>query len=236
MRAPTLTYTLSVASGLDLDAYRSEHVDERIRRAVARERVGDPHGLVRLVGADSAARARFRRSVAVSVSGLFRDPAQFDLLERELLPPLLAGGGRLSVWSAGCADGSELYSVAMLLDRMGALDRALLLGSDVLEENLAVAERGVYGDVTVSDLIRTRVRWEKRDLIRQGPPPGPWRVVLCRNVAIYLTPSAKRRLHATLAGALADGGLLMLGRSERLASPSSLGLDRVGPHAYRRRP
>jgi chemotaxis protein methyltransferase CheR len=234
VRAATLTDALSVASGLHLDAYRSDHVDERIRRAVARERVGDPHGLVRLVGAESAARARFRRSIAVSVSGLFRDPAQFDLLERELLPALVADGGRMSVWSAGCADGSELYSVAIVLDRLGALDRSLLLGSDVLEENIAAAERGVYGEVAVSDELRAQVRWERRDLVRRGPPRGRWRLVLCRNFAIYLAPAVKRRLHETLARTLSVGGILLLGRSERLPSPASLGLERVGPHAYRR--
>jgi chemotaxis protein methyltransferase CheR len=232
--AQKLPPALAVAAGLDLDAYRPEHVRKRVRRALQREHVVDVGDLARLLGSDAAARARFRSSIAVSVSGLFRDPAQFDLLERELLPPLVAGDGRLSVWSAGCADGSELYSVAILLDRMGALDRSLLLGSDVLEDNLAAAERGVYGDVTASDRLRTHVRWEERNLVRQGPPPGRWRLVLCRNLAIYLTPSDKRSLHETLAGALADGGILMLGRSERLASPSSLGLERIGPHAYRR--
>ena len=225
---------LSIAAGLDLDAYRPEHVGECVRRALERERVANLDSLVRLLDSDAAVRTRFRRSIAVSVSGLFRDPAQFNLLERELLPPLVADSGHVSAWSAGCADGSELYSVAILLDRLGALDHSLLLGSDVLEENLAAAEGGVYGDLTVSDRLRSRVRWERRDLVREGPPPGTWRLVLCRNLAIYLAPAAKRRLQETLAGALAEGGILLLGRSERLASPSSFGLERVRPHAYRR--
>jgi chemotaxis protein methyltransferase CheR len=104
---------LSEAAGLDLAHYRALHVNERIRRALEREqleRVGD---LVKLVRSDASARCRFRRSVAVSVTGVFRDPAQFALLERHLLPPLLATGRKLRVWSAGCSDGSELYSVGL---------------------------------------------------------------------------------------------------------------------------
>lgn len=73
------------------------------------------------------------------MTGLFRDPAQFALLRAEILPPLLADDRRISVWSAGCADGSELHSVAMLLAQLGALSRSLLLGSDLLEENLVLA-------------------------------------------------------------------------------------------------
>ena len=225
---------LSRAAGLELGAYREEHVAERVRRALERERVDGLQGLIGLLAADRDARSRFRRSVAVSVSGLFRDPAQFELLEHELLPALLADGRRLRVWSAGCADGSELYSVGILLQRLGALDDAFLLGSDLLEENLAAAAAGVYGEVTVSDELRARLRWERRDLVRAGAPAGTWRLVLCRNLAIYLTSSAKRSLHEALAGSLAPGGILMLGRSERQAEPRKLGLERIAPHVYRR--
>ena len=230
----TLFRALSEASGLKLLSYRAEHFDECLRRALEREGAADTAELVRLVRSDRAARARFRRLVAISVSGLFRDPAQFDLLERELLPPLLARGRRMSVWSAGCADGSELYSVAIVLERLGALERSFLLGSDLLEENLAVARRGRYGDVAISAGLRARVRWEQRDLVRDGGPGGAFRLVLCRNVAIYLAQAAKRALHELLARSLAIGGVLLLGRSERLSDPAALGLERVVPHAYRR--
>jgi chemotaxis protein methyltransferase CheR len=228
------TRALSRVVGVDLSAYRERHVSRRIERAVVREEAGDVTGLVRLLRADAGARRRFRRSVAVSVSRLFRDPEQFDLLERELLPPLVASGRRLRVWSAGCADGAELCSVAFVLDRVGALDRTLLLGSDLLDENLEAARRGVYGDVTVPDGLRARVRWERRDLVREGPPSGRWHVVLCRNVAIYLTREARDGLHATLAAALAPGGVLLVGRSEWVPRAAALGLEPAGPHAYRR--
>lgn len=226
--------TLSEASGLSLASYRAEHVGDCVARALEREGAADPGALARLLRGDRDARNRFRRSVAVSVSGLFRDPAQFDALEQHVLPDLLARRGRLSVWSAGCADGSELYSVAVVLERLHALDRAFLLGSDLLEENLALARRGKYGDVTIAPALRARARWEQRDLVRDGAPGRGFRLVLCRNVAIYLDQAAKRELHRTLAGSLAPGGALLLGRSERLADPAALGLERVVPHLYRK--
>jgi chemotaxis protein methyltransferase CheR len=228
------TRALSEAADLELAAYREEHVQERVRRALAREGVADEAALAGLLAADSVARGRFRRSLAISVSGLFRDPAQFELLERELLPPLVASRRRLRVWSAGCADGSELYSLALVLERLGALDRSFLLGSDVLDENLAAARAGVFGDVAIDASIRRRLRWEQRDLVRHGSAPGPWHVILCRNLAIYLSQAAKRALHEHLVAALAPGGVLLLGRSERLARPHELGLARAGAHAYRR--
>ena len=148
---------------------------------------------------------------------------------------MLAGARKLRVWSAGCADGSELYTVALLLQAEGALERSFLLGSDVLEENLALARHGAYAEQTIPAELRMRARWEQRELVRDGAPAGRWNVILCRNVAIYLTQEAKDALHRTLAGALSRAGVLLLGRSERISDPAALGLESTGPHAYRRR-
>jgi chemotaxis protein methyltransferase CheR len=229
-----LPHALSDASGLTLGGYRPEHVREQVRRALERERLDGTSGLVDLLRVDLDARRRFRRSIAVSVSGFFRDPHQFALLERELLPAALARDGKTRVWSAGCADGSELYSIGVLLHRAGALERSFLLGSDVLEENLAAARRGTGFGAAPAQAIRRRLRWEARDLLRDGPAPGKWQVVLCRNVCIYFDRASKAALHRGLADALARRGILLLGRSERVSDPASLGLERVAPSAYRK--
>jgi chemotaxis protein methyltransferase CheR len=223
---------LERACGLPLASFRSEHVTEQVARACRRAAVTDERALARTLRADPRERGRFRRSIAISHAAMFRDPEQFALLEQEVLPRLLVGGGRISAWSAGCSDGSELYTLGIVLERLDALDRALLLGSDLLEENLAIARRGAFDGVTES--LRARVRWERRDLAADGPPPGRWRLVLCRNVAIYLAPDARRRLYATLTAALARRGVLLLGRSERLLDAAALGLRTIGPHAYER--
>jgi chemotaxis protein methyltransferase CheR len=225
--------TLSRTSGLDLGIFRDAHVERRVGEALVRTDSPDVAALARRLSSDPAARQRFRRAIAVSVTGLFRDPQQFDVLEAQL--PSLADMPRLRVWSAGCSDGSELWSVAAVLDRLGMLDRALLLGSDLLDENVARALAGPDPARDDVELPRwARLHFERRDIVNEGAPAGPWHVVLCRNVAIYLTPPARSTLHRTVAGALAPGGMLLLGRSERITDPSALGLQRVAPHAYRR--
>jgi chemotaxis protein methyltransferase CheR len=220
---------LEHVSGLPLASFRTEHVAQQVRRAIVREQVASEESLARVLRRDHDARRRFRRSVAISHGAMFRDPEQFTLVEEVLLPRLLAGGKRLSVWSAGCADGAELHTLAIVLGRLGVLGQSILLGSDLLEENLVLARAGEYPDE-----VRARVRWERRDLSTDGPPPGRWRLVLCRNVAIYLAPEARRRVYETLVSALGARGILLLGRSERLIDPGALGLRQVGPHAYER--
>jgi chemotaxis protein methyltransferase CheR len=221
---------LERVSGLPLTEFRSDHVRKQIARACARSGVDGEAALAGTLRRDGAARRRFRRSIAISHGALFRDPAQWVLLEDVLLPRLLAHEGtRLSVWSAGCADGAELHTAGLVLARLGVLERSVLLGSDLLEENVAAARAGTYPPA-----VRARMRWEQRDLAGDGPPPGRWRLVLCRNVAIYLSRAARERLYATLVGALGTRGVLLLGRSERLSDPAALGLRPAGPHAYER--
>jgi chemotaxis protein methyltransferase CheR len=223
---------LSRALGIDLRAFRPAHVESRVAGALAVEGLGDWDALSRLAASDAATRARLRRSIAISFTRRGRDPEQLDLLRTRLLPPLLAEGRALRVWSAGCSTGAEACDLADVLARRGARP-ARLLGSDLLHENAAVAAAGHGGEASCP-CADAGARYEQRDIVRDGPPGGLWDLVLCRNVAIYLGERARARLHEAVTGALAPGGVLLLGRSERLADPRSLGLERAGPHAYRR--
>jgi chemotaxis protein methyltransferase CheR len=71
----------------------------------------------------------------------------------------------------------------------------------------------------VTDRFREAVAFERHD-IRTDPPPGDgFDLVLCRNLAFtYFDESGQRAVAAQLAGALRDGGALVLGRHETLPS------------------
>jgi chemotaxis protein methyltransferase CheR len=225
---------LAEASGIDLESYRQAHVSACVARALARHQAPSVAGLARLCRRDPAVRASLRRSILVPVTGLFRDPEQFDLLSQRVLPALLGTRRGLGVWSAGCSDGSELYSVVLLLRRLGALEGSRLVGSDLSGRRLDVARGGGVVSGAVRREAGPVLRWERRDLIREPPPPGAFDLVLCRNVAIYFGSAAQQALHAKLAAALRPGGVLMLGAYEQLLAPGRFGLAAAGPHLYRK--
>lgn len=226
--------TLSAASDLELAMYRASHLEARVARALERGSLSGVDELGSILRRDPAARTEFRRSVAISVTGFFRDADQFELLKQYV--GHLRSVARPRVWSAGCSTGAELWTLAVILDRIGAAGRAQLLGSDILEENIRRARAGLdEGELAGHVLPSDATPWfEVRDIVRQGPPGGGWDVVLCRNMAIYLEPDARLQLHAQLADCLVPGGLLLLGRSERLSAPRELGMEFVAPHLYRR--
>jgi chemotaxis protein methyltransferase CheR len=226
--------SLARASGLALQSYRQAHVSACVARALARHETQSVAGLARLCQRDPAVRATLRRCILVPVTGLFRDPEQFELLEERVLPGLLGRGGGLSAWSAGCSDGSELYSVVLMLWRLDALASSRLLGSDLSAGRIELARRGAMVSATLREEARPVIRWECRDLLREPPPPGAFDLVLCRNVTIYFEPPAQRAVYVKLAAALQPGGVLMLGTCERLLAPAQFGLAVAGPHLYRR--
>lgn len=206
--------------------------------------------------------------LVIGVTSFFRDAAVFEALRNEALPNLLArrcrewalrGNGSpvgppLRVWSAGCSDGAELYSVAMLLAEWGALGagRAELLGTDCRPDAVARAAAGAFdraalrnvppslreryctdegGVSRVSAALRDVTAWRTGDVLAASEP-GRWDVVLCRNLAIYLQPDAAAALWTRLAAAVRPGGLLVLGNAERPVGVR--GLVPVGPCLYRR--
>lgn len=229
-------HSLSAACALDLANFRRSHLVARVAKALTAERVSSVAELRDRITLDHSARSAFRRSVAISVTSMFRDAEQFDALAdvlRDLPPPTRP----VRAWSAGCSTGEEVWTIAATLARTERAAGATVLGSDVLAENVQAARTL---QPTVTDLRGMRLpsdlqlRFECRDIARQGPPGVAWDLVLCRNVAIYLDEEQRHAVHRTLASAVAQGGLLMLGRSERLGDPAALGLERLRPHIYRR--
>ena len=176
-------------------------------------------------------------SLLIGTTEFFRDQAVFDELRWRALPALLErrGASGLDVWSAGCSDGAELYSVAVLLAEAGALDRSRLLGTDCRAGAIERAREARYhagafdaapaelrhkyfredaGWIVPDEALRRAVAWEVGDILR-GRPAHSLDLVLCRNVAIYLEPAAGNELWAGLVHALRPGGVLVVGRAER---------------------
>jgi chemotaxis protein methyltransferase CheR len=225
--------SLADALGLPLASYRPEHVRDCAMRIMRRHELRDVGSLIGLIDSDPDVRIRLRRSIAVSTTGLFRDPSQLRWLDASVIPGLVAAHRHLRTWSAGCAGGEEAFTLAMMLEWNGALESCEVVGSDILEESLADAEGGVSGGARIPPSLRQRVQWDLRDLISAGPP-GQFELVLCRNLLSFLTPAAADSVARTLAGSLTRGGVLLVAREERVENCEALGLTEMSPSAYRR--
>ncbi|HYW43344.1 MAG TPA: CheR family methyltransferase [Bryobacteraceae bacterium] len=194
-------------------------------------------------------RALERRIIDAITTGetlFFRDTAPFDLLRHKIVPELIDrqarnGAARIRIWSAACSTGQEVYSIAILLkELLGDPDRygLRLLGTDISDQAVARASRGVYSPVEISrglsDALRTKYflpvasGWQIRDEIRgmasfkklnlmqDLSALGRFDVILCRNVAIYFTERDRIALFGRIAKALEPDGSLLVGAMESL--------------------
>jgi chemotaxis protein methyltransferase CheR len=184
--------------------------------------------------------------VTVQETGFFRHPDQFAALAHQVLPRL---EGPVVVWSAGCANGQEAYSLAMELAASGLPDWQVV-ATDISATAVARARTGRYSTAEVAGLpvahrhwlrpagdlwevdpaLRRRVRVERANLTAWFPvEPGRCQVVFCRNVLIYLSRTVARSFLDRLATWLAPGGLVFLGYSEAVLAPTPhLRFQRVG--------
>ena len=183
----------------------------------------------------------------------FRDKPTFDQLPQEILPELArrrAGTKRLSIWSAGCSTGQEVYSLAMLFaeqkERWAGWSIELI-GTDVSHRAINAARSGLYSQfevqrgLGVTQMLRHfdeatggwQIREDARRMVhfRQhnvlGPPPGrhPFDLVLCRNVLLYFDRATRAAAFERLANAVASDGFLMLGAGETVVGQT----DRFTP-------
>ena len=66
------------------------------------------------------------------------------------------------------------------------------------------------------------------------PRPAAYDLILCRNTVIYFAEPIRDELHVRLAEALRPGGYLVIGSTERVSTPSALGLVMQHPFIYRK--
>ncbi|MCC7126732.1 MAG: hypothetical protein IT178_17915, partial [Acidobacteria bacterium] len=150
----------------------------------------------------------------------------------------------------GCSSGAELYSVAMLLAEAGRLHDATLVGVDCRPDAVSAARAGVFPDAAMTGIVPSRrqayfdavsggwrvayalrrhTTWVLHDVL-QATPAGPWDLVLCRNVCIYLQSRSADALLRALVQDLRPGGALVLGKAEQ--PPRGLGLHERARGVY----
>jgi chemotaxis protein methyltransferase CheR len=197
-------------------------------------------------------RSELIEAVRVGESRLFRHRSQIEVLTGIVAPALRARGQRaVRVWSAGCAAGEEPYTLAIVLSRALPGCAISILATDVSAGALAQALTATYpraalqhvpapyrdrfqidGDgIRVAPQIAALVQFERANLL-DGATPRGCDVVWCRNVLIYFTADARRRVVDRLVDATVPGGFVFVGYSESLRDVPELEGMRANDAVY----
>jgi chemotaxis protein methyltransferase CheR len=242
--------------GIDLSQYRLSYFERRLGTRLRALGITTYRQYGAYLGEHPEEFARLLNSLTVNVTDFFRDPPMWKILRGEVIPAIVkakAGTGQRGIraWSAGCATGEEAYSLAMaFLAELGADAPKYLLtvmATDLDPLALATAKTAEFDAAKLEHLsgqdrlrfvttegkrfkvlpeVTEHVRFRKHNLFADEPPLA-MDLILCRNVFIYFTREQQERITNVFHRALARGGYLVLGRTEKMTSGAAGGFEPV---------
>jgi chemotaxis protein methyltransferase CheR len=242
--------------GVDLLQYKRGQMERRVRTWAQRRGTPELAAYGERLKADADELDAFLDRVTINVSHLWRHEEQWDALQRDVLPEVAARNGRVRGWSAGSSYGAEAFTLAAVCREVVPSAAVTIVGTDLDRRMVARARTGEFsaedarsapaavlhrhfeplegGAWRASRALRTLVRFEQGDLLRMPVPNARYDLIMCRNTVIYFTEGVRDALHARLADALAPGGYLVVGTSERVADARSLRLVSTHHFIYRK--
>jgi chemotaxis protein methyltransferase CheR len=237
----------------DFRGYSRGSLHRRLHRALHRHELESLSQLQHRLLRDPAIFAELMGFLTIQVSEMFRDPAYFRALREQVIPHLKTYPS-LKVWIAGCANGEEFYSLAILFREEGLEDRTIFYCTDISPAALKKAEAGIYdldriqqftenhrlaggktslstyytaayGAAVFDKSLRRRAVFAEHNLA-SDQVFAEAQLVSSRNVLIYFDRNLQDRALGLFGESLVRGGFLGLGSKETLRfSSTSEGFD-----------
>jgi two-component system CheB/CheR fusion protein len=231
-------------TGIDFSQYKESTLRRQIQRRLAILGLRSIEDYLPVLNVDASECQALMQNLLVTVTSFFRDTDAFvalsshlnSLLERRLT------GEQIRVWIPGCATGEEAYSIGMIVsEALGhpphLCQELKIFATDLDEQSLRIARRGVYPASAVRDMpealrqrfvqvdgneveitkdLRGCIVFARHNICQDPPFPGI-DLVSCRNLLIYFTAALQEQVVDLLGLSLRPGGLLFLGSSESLS-------------------
>lgn len=238
---------------IDLNSYKEKQMKRRIDTLIAKDGAKTYNEYVDIIKKDEEKFDEFVTYLTINVSEFYRNPDQWELMDKEIIPELIKKFGRnLKIWSAACSTGDEPYSLVMALSRHLPLSNIKIFATDLDKQVIAKAKAGLYSEKSVmnvpadlkqkyftkvgpsyqiSDEIKQRVEFKEHNLLKDIYPVD-YHMIVCRNVLIYFTDEAKDEVFLKFNKALTKGGILFIGSTEQIIEYKEMGYLRKNSFYY----
>lgn len=233
--------------GYDFSQYSKMSLHRRINDFMRTENINSYYKVIELVIEDELFFNKFLSGVSVNVTEMFRDEYFYKVL-REKVIPVLKTYPSIKIWHAGCATGEEAYSLAILFEEEGILDRSVIYATDINHKALEIADSGIYsvdqmkkytsnyhkagGQNDFSDyyyakynsciikhLIRDKICFFQHNLVADKTF-NQMNLILCRNVLIYFDRELQNKVLNLFNDSSSYYSFLCLGMKETLSGTS----------------
>lgn len=238
---------------IDLEAYKEKQMKRRIDTLISKHKYKGYQDYIAAIKTDKDLMDEFLGYMTINVSEFYRDPLQWQFLDKEVFPELIRKFGKnLKIWSAACSTGDEPYSLVMALSRHLPLANIRIYATDLDKVILEKAKVGLYAEKSlvgvpkdlkakyftkvgssyrISDEIKKRVTFKQHNLIKDRYEVG-YHLIVCRNVLIYFTEEAKDEVFTKYYKSLVSGGVLFIGSTEQIMNYKEIGYDRKSSFFY----
>jgi len=233
--------------GYDFQDYARASIKRRIKNSMIRHRINHISEMIPRVLHEPGFFQDVVSDFSITVTEMFRDPHVWSVLRQKVFP-VLRTWPYFKIWHAACATGEEAYSMAILLDEAGLLERSIIYATDFNDHALKTARDGIYslqalrkasdsylkagGQYSLSRYytahddyariiprLRKSIVWSNHNLVLDRVF-GEMNLILCRNVLIYFTQPLQNRVLELFCSSLTRGGFLCLGSKESLSFSS----------------
>lgn len=227
----------------DFRDYSGASIKRRVQHALRQFDCNTISALQERVLHDPTAFMQLLQLLTIPVSEMFRDPEHFLAIRQEVVP-ILKTYPSLKIWIAGCSTGEEVYSMAILLQEEGLLDRTIIYATDINPRSLEKAKQGIFSleniraythnyqksggqrsfadyytaayDYAIFDKrLRENVTFADHSLATDSVF-SETHLISCRNVLIYFNKKLQNRAFGLFSESLCHRGFLMLGSKETL--------------------
>lgn len=238
---------------IDLNAYKEQQMKRRIDTLIDKHGIKEYDKYISLLKTNREAFEEFVSYLTINVSEFYRNPEQWEFMDKEVFPYLIEKfGSKLKIWSAACSTGDEPYSLVMALSKHLPLNQIKIFATDIDKQILAKAQQGLYnaksienvpkefkekyfteigGSYKISDEIKSRVEFKQHNLLKD-PYPRDVDMIVCRNVLIYFTEEAKDEVFRKYFSVLKPGGVLFIGSTEQIINYKEIGFNRRDSFFY----
>jgi len=229
--------------GYDFTNYARASLKRRVSRLLIVDRFPSFAELIYRLKNDAQYLQRFIEEITVNVTEMFRDPTLYKTIREEILP-LLATHPFIRIWHAGCATGEEVYSMAILLQEAGLLQKSLLYATDLNPTVIENVQKGIfplsamkqysenyiaaggkkdfsqyytakYDRAKFDQSLKSKMILATHNLVSDRSF-NEFQLIFCRNVLIYFDKDLQEKVLKLFDDSLEKLGFLVLGSKENI--------------------
>ena len=225
---------------INVHGLKKSHFLRRIKTRMIRVGTKTVTEYIQFTKKSSEEQENLKQAFSINVTHFFRNADTYEELRKRVFPILAKNNQRVRIWSAGCADGAEPYTLAMIAHSLSISPAQLkIIASDYNPESLELAKKGLYPKqydrempvqfkkyltlkekenmYEIDPQLKNYIDFKIHNLITDDLRvigENSYNMVLCRNVLIYFTKEQQELIYEKFYQALKLEGFFIVGRSE----------------------